>query len=160
MDYHVPYEIERKFLVKNAHLPDLDKGVQISQGYLYAGTEKTIRLRIKEQQGFITIKGPSDKGARPEFEYAIPFMDAQFMLENYCREGRIEKIRREIAWAGKTWEIDEFLGENNGLWIAEVELLTQDEDVELPPWIGAEVTGDNRYHNSSLSVHPYTHWEL
>ena len=153
-------EIERKFLVNTKLLPSGVQGIKIIQGYLHISDQKTIRVRISGELAYITIKGPDKNGVRPEFEYAIPTEDARFMLANFCRNGQIEKIRRKINWAGKTWEIDEFFGENKGLWLAEVELDNRNESLELPVWVSKEVTGDSRFHNSVLSAHPYSSWEL
>jgi len=153
-------EIERKFLVHTELLPLGVPGISICQGYLHTSRQKTIRVRLAGEQAWITIKGPDDNGVRPEFEYSIPPKEASYFLEFLCLGGKIEKIRREIDWSGKTWEVDEFLGENQGLWIAEIELTHRDEMVDLPPWIQKEVTGDYRFHNSYLSIHPFCGWDI
>ena len=153
-------EIERKFLVNIELLPAEIQGVRIVQGYLHVSNQKSIRIRIAGELAYITLKGPDTDGVRTEFEYAIPIEDARFMLTNFCTGGKIEKVRRKINWSGKTWELDEFLGENIGLWIAEIELANRDEPVGLPPWIRKEVTGDHRFHNTYLSAHPYSGWNI
>jgi adenylate cyclase len=153
-------EIERKFLVHIDMLPSDIPEIDIQQGYLLTSHQKTIRVRIGGEKAWITIKGPDINGVRPEFEYPIPREDASYMFHNFCIGGKIEKIRRKIDFSGKTWEVDEFLGENKGLWIAEIELVQRDEIVDLPPWIRKEVTGDHRFHNSYLSNHPYSTWNI
>jgi adenylate cyclase len=153
-------EIERKFLVKNELLKLETAGIRIIQGYLHISDQKTIRVRIAGEKAFFTLKGPDHNGVRVEYEYEVPVEDARFILTTYCVNEAIEKIRYKIVHSGKTWEIDEFLGRNKGLWLAEIELTDRNEVVELPDFISAEVTGDFHYHNSYLSSHPFSQWNL
>jgi len=154
-------EIERKFLIAKGGLEEacrLDgEGVPYAQGYLSRGTGRTVRIRIAGSAAFLTVKGPVTGISRAEFEYEIPINDARQMLM-LCDGPVIEKIRRRIPHCGHVWEVDEFMGENEGLAVAEVELATADEFIEIPSWIGKEVTGDPRYYNSNLTVHPYRLW--
>ena len=150
-------EIERKFLVSGepwrTHV-----GAYYRQGYLTTDPERTVRVRIAGEQGVLTIKGKSSGAVRAEFEYPIPLADAEYLLENLCPKPQIEKLRYRIAHAGLTWEVDVFRGENYGLVIAEVEIESADQAVELPPWVGREVTGDKRFFNAYLTEHPYLTW--
>jgi len=152
-------EIERKFLV---NLPEWDrlnkpKGIAFRQGYMVREKEKTVRIRIADDHAFITIKGESAGFSRSEYENTIPTKDAEELLISFCKEV-IVKTRYCIDHAGKTWEVDVFAGDNDGLIVAEIELESEHEQFDLPAWIAQEVTGDNRYYNSNLSVHPYTTW--
>lgn len=144
-------EIERKFLVDEKKLPAqiLNGGVKISQGYLSVEPARTIRVRIKGERGFLTIKSANVGIVRKEFEYEIPFDDAQEILK-LCAPRILEKVRYKVEYAGKIWEVDVFGGRNAGLILAEVELATVDEEIILPDWIGAEVSEDKRYFNSNL----------
>lgn len=152
-------EIERKFLVNGDFKSSAYKTFEIAQGYLSSTPERTVRIRIKSDKAFITIKGFSDSTGvmRSEWEYEIPLSDAKDMLQ-LCEEGIIRKRRYLVKVGDHTFEVDEFLDENLGLIMAEVELAELNEDVELPTWIGKEVTGDKRYYNSYLSRKPYTTW--
>jgi adenylate cyclase len=148
-------EIERKFLVNVELIPIGIDGIGIRQGYLLVSPEKSVRVRIAGHKAFITVKGSDHQGSRPEFEYEIPVEDAEFMLANHCQGQKISKIRRHIIHKGHLWEIDEFLEDNKGLWLAEIELSDAGEIIELPSWVTVEVTGDKKYYNSYLSQHPY-----
>jgi len=154
-------EIERKFLIAEGAGEDAlllgGEGVPYAQGYLSRGTGRTVRVRIAGAKAYLTIKGPVTGISRAEFEYEIPVADARQMLP-LCDGPVIEKIRRRIPHGGHVWEVDEFLGENAGLTVAEVELATAEDSVEIPSWIGKEVTGDPRYYNSNLTEHPYRLW--
>ncbi|MDD3079023.1 MAG: CYTH domain-containing protein [Paludibacter sp.] len=152
-------EIERKFLIKSEYKDYIKKEYQIAQGYLSSVPERTVRIRIKQDKAYITIKGESsDNGlSRFEWEKEIPVSDAQILLK-LCEVGVIEKTRYEIDFAGKTFEVDEFHGENEGLILAELELTDENESVNLPDWIGKEVTGDKRYYNSYISKNPFKYW--
>lgn len=154
-------EIERKFLIAGGGLTEVSRlyaeGVQYAQGYLSRATGRTVRVRIAGAEAFLTVKGPVTGISRAEFEYEIPINDARQMLM-LCDGPVVEKIRRRIPHCGHVWEVDEFMGENEGLTVAEVELATADESVEIPSWIGKEVSGDPRYYNSNLTVHPYRLW--
>ncbi|MBW4521819.1 MAG: CYTH domain-containing protein [Scytolyngbya sp. HA4215-MV1] len=151
-------EIERKFLVKGDTWRHLATGNFYSQGYITSGNGRTVRVRIVGNQGYLTIKGPTAGLARSEFEYPIPITDAQEMLDTLCDRPLIEKTRYKIPWQGLVWEVDEFAGENQGLILAEVELTDPAQTVDLPLWIGKEVSDDRRYFNSNLAKHPFTHW--
>ncbi|HSI13246.1 MAG TPA: CYTH domain-containing protein [Chthoniobacter sp.] len=150
-------EIERKFLLKSDAWRELADGVTYRQGYLSATPERTVRVRIAGDEAFLTVKGRSVKNSRAEFEYSIPLADAEQMLK-LCEGPLVEKTRYEIPHAGKTWQVDEFCGDNHGLVTAEVELTTESEQPEIPDWIGEEVSGDPRYYNSNLARHPFSAW--
>jgi len=154
----MPQEIERKFLLKNDTWRQAAEGVRYRQGYLCTEKERTVRVRTAGDTGYLTIKGESVGATRSEYEYTIPRADADEMLDRLCLRPIIEKVRYKIPFAGLTWEVDEFEGENAGLLLAEVELESEDQAVELPEWAGEEVTGDPRYYNASLITHPYSHW--
>ncbi|MCD8042479.1 MAG: CYTH domain-containing protein [Tannerellaceae bacterium] len=144
-------EIERKFLVKGDFSPGVKRAYRIVQGYLCSAPERTVRIRIRDREAFITIKGPSsgDGLTRYEFEQPIPLADAEELLK-LCEPGIIEKVRHIIPAGTHTWEVDVFHGENEGLVMAEIELKNPNEAINLPDWIGEEVTGDPRYYNSML----------
>lgn len=149
-------EIERKFLLcgddwRNA------PAISIRQGYLSRDAARTVRVRTSGDNAWLTIKGKSKGAVRAEFEYAIPLADANALLA-LCERPLIEKNRHIIEYAGMTWEIDEFFGENRGLIVAEIELESEDQVFERPHWIGEEVTDDPRYYNSQLSLTPYSEW--
>jgi CYTH domain-containing protein len=129
------------------------------QVYLVAVPVRTVRVRIEGERAVITIKGKSIGASRGEWEYGIPVPDATELLDGLCEQPQVEKIRHRIEHAGHTWEVDEFLGPNAGLVVAEIELDAEDEAFEKPDWIGAEVTGDKRYYNSSLIRQPYSQWK-
>jgi adenylate cyclase len=144
-------EIERKFLVdKSVAEALLDvKRFQIRQGYLKRSKECTVRIRIRNKTGFLTIKGASENFTRDEFEYEIPLTEAEQLLD-LCGIYVLDKIRYELQFAGKTWEIDEFQGKLNGFWLAEIELEHENEEFERPEWLGKEVSLDSRFTNSTL----------
>lgn len=150
-------EIERKFLVQRGLLPKPEASLPIVQGYLHTG-RLTVRIRICGESAWLTLKGPTRGIERAEFEYPVPIEDARQMLDAYALPGRIEKTRHHFHHGGLLWEVDEFGGENAGLVIAEVELETAAQRPDLPPWIGAEVSGDPRYYNSNLAQNPYRTW--
>ena len=150
-------EIERKFLVdKNKWKPTVE-GEKIAQGYLQYDVNKVVRVRIKGDKGYLTVKGKTDGISRLEFEYEIPVNDAEEMLV-LCGGGVVEKIRYEIPFKGYVWEVDEFFGENEGLLMAEVEMKNADEKPQIPDWITEEVSNDKRYFNSYLSRNPFKSW--
>ena len=152
-------EIERKFLVAGddwRHAP----AVPYAQGYLNRDKQRTVRVRIVEDSAWLTVKGANTGAAgatRAEFEYPIPVADAEQLLA-LCDGPLVRKLRRVVVHAGATWEIDEFQGDNAGLVVAEIELGSEDEAFERPPWLGAEVTHDPRYFNSSLATAPFSTW--
>jgi CYTH domain-containing protein len=149
-------EIERKFLVNGDFHPYITKKVRIIQGYLCVSPKRTVRVRIKDDAAFITVKGPSKKNgfSRAEFEYVIPIIDAVEMMK-LC-QSTIEKERYYVQEGNHTFEIDVFQGVHEGLVIAELELSSENEPFHWPDWLGEEVTGDYRYYNSYLSTHPFS----
>jgi adenylate cyclase len=149
-------EIERKFLVTGTQWRQAAP-LRLSQGYLSRDKERTVRVRIAGPKAFLTVKGLSQGASRAEFEYEVPLQDAQQMLA-LCDGPVVEKLRHVLAFAGLTWEVDEFLGANQGLVVAEVELAREDQPIDKPSWVGAEVTDDPRYFNSSLAVRPFGAW--
>lgn len=151
-------EIERKFLVTSDAYKFAAQGVLYRQGYLCTDKARTVRVRIAADKAFMTVKGLTAGIVRPEFEYEIPVADAAAMLDDLCLHPLIEKRRYTLTIDGLQWEIDEFLGDNLGLVVAEVELTDTAQHINLPPWIGREVSDDPRYFNSSLIAHPYCNW--
>lgn len=151
-------EIERKFLVTGDTWRQVD-GTLYRQGYLNTIKERTVRVRRKGEQGYLTIKGETVGATRLEFEYEIPADDADQMLDVLCERPLIEKKRYKVEHQGLIWEVDEFFGENEGLILAEVELTHEDQSVPKPNWIGEEVTDDPRYFNANLVNHPYRQWD-
>ncbi|QJE01209.1 CYTH domain-containing protein [Massilia forsythiae] len=152
-------EIERKFLLNGDDWRGLGQPTLMRQGYLCADPVRTVRVRIEGARAVVTIKGKSTGASRGEWEYAIPVPDAAELLEGLCEQPLVEKIRHRIAHAGHVWEVDEFLGQNAGLIVAEIELGAEEEAFDRPDWIGREVTGDKRYYNSSLVRLPYARWK-
>jgi adenylate cyclase len=152
-------EIERKFLPASDGWRGLGEATLMRQGYLSSDPLRTVRVRIEGERAAITIKSKSTGATRGEWEYEIPVADAAELLERLCEQPLVEKVRHRIAHADHTWEVDEFLGRNAGLVVAEIELGTEDEAFEKPGWIGQEVTGDARYYNSSLIRLPYSTWK-
>lgn len=154
-------EIERKFLVKDdSYKKDVQKSYEISQGYIARDGGNTVRVRIRDNQGFLTIKGRMmpDGLSRPEWEMEIPYSDAVELLK-LCKSGLIQKTRNIIPIGnGLKWEVDEFKGDNSQLTVAEVELPSPDTDYPTPAWLGTEVTGVKEFTNSYLSMHPYNTW--
>ena len=153
-------EIERKFLVRNDdYKRQAYDSSRICQGYICSGHGRTVRVRIRDQRGYLTIKGPSnaDGISRYEFEKEITLDEAQHLME-LCEPGRIDKTRYLVKSGDHTFEVDEFHGDNEGLVMAEVELQSEDESFEKPDFIGKEVTGDRRYYNGHLSKKPYCVW--
>ncbi len=154
-------EIERKFLVKDDSYRQLAcRKSRVEQGYICSEQDRTVRVRIRGGKGYLTIKGLSNASgtSRYEWEREIPLSDAEELMK-LCGPGRIEKVRYLVDYAGHVFEVDEFHGENEGLVVAEVELQSETEPVELPDFIGEEVTGQTRYYNSFLMKRPYTAWE-
>lgn len=151
-------EIERKFLVHEDDAWRQVEGTPYRQGYLNTAKERTVRVRTIGSRGYLTIKGEAKWATRSEFEYEIPVQEAQQMLEDLCIRPLIEKTRRKIEWDGLTWEVDEFLGANKGLILAEVELESEDQSFTRPAWVGSEVTTEPRYYNANLVNKPYAQW--
>ena len=152
-------EIERKFLVKGPFKEQAASRTHIIQGYISSQKGRTVRVRLRDQQAYLTIKGPSRDGglSRYEFEKEIT-IDEGLSLLTLCEPGVIEKDRWLVPCGKHTFEVDEFFGENEGLLLAEVELSAPDEPFEKPSFLGQEVTGDRRYYNSSLRINPYSKW--
>lgn len=153
-------EIERKFLVTSeAFKKEALKSSRIAQGFLNSHKSRTVRIRIADDKGFITIKGPSSASglSRLEWETEIPKEEAKNLLE-LCEPGQIHKTRYYVKMGQHVFEVDEFFGENQGLLVAEVELSSEDEVFKTPDWLGEEVTGDVKYYNSMLSKTPYSQW--
>ena len=153
-------EIERKFLVtSDAYRQEATSQTRIAQGYLSTDPDRTVRVRIMGDKGFLTIKGgPNDSGTtRFEWEIEIGTAEATNLID-LCNTGILEKYRYEVPYGNHFFEVDEFLGENKGLVIAEVELNHEDEKFEKPEWLGEEVTGQKQYYNSQLSKNPFSTW--
>lgn len=152
-------EIERKFLVKGDFKPFAHKATRITQGYLSSEPERTVRVRIMGDKGYITVKGIGNASgaSRFEWEMEIPLKDAEQLIK-ICEPGVIDKTRYLVKVGQHTYEVDEFYGENQGLILAEIELQNENEPFEKPDWIGEEVTGDTRYFNSMLMKNPYSRW--
>lgn len=156
-ELRVGWEIERKFLVRgNAWRVGTPRVMR--QGYLSRAKNTNVRIRIDGNHAFLTIKGHTQGATRREFEYPIPLVDAEQMLSEMCERPLIEKHRYDVQYRGQRWEVDEFLGENAGLVVAEIELDAEDAPLELPEWIDREVTSDPRYFNSNLGQQPYSRW--
>ena len=156
----MPMEIERKFLVAGDYKSFARKSLRITQGYISSIPERTVRVRIMGDKGFITIKGVASDGgvSRFEWEKEIPVSEAQDLLQ-ICEPGVIDKTRYLVEVGNHTYEVDEFYGDNDGLVVAEIELAAEDEAFVKPEWLGEEVTGDNRYYNSMLMKSPYKNWK-
>jgi adenylate cyclase len=152
-------ETERKFLVKGDDWKKQGKGQLYQQGYLSSHPDRTVRVRTAGNNGFLTIKGRTTGASRTEYEYPIPYADAQEMLEQLCEKPIIKKIRFRIDYEGLLWEVDEFQGDNQGLVVAEVELTDEQQMVILPAWVDREVTADDRYYNANLFKHPFSRWD-
>ncbi len=152
-------EIERKFLVKGDFKPFVKHSMRIVQGYLSSVPERTVRVRIKGDKGFITVKGIGNESGASRFEWEkeISKEDVENLLK-ICEPGVIDKTRYLVEVGKHTYEVDEFYGDNAGLIVAEVELEQENESFEKPEWLGEEVTGDAKYYNSMLMKHPYTKW--
>lgn len=150
-------EIERKFLVEGDGYRALAQGMPYRQGYLRADVACTVRVRTMGDKAALTIKGPTAGLSRAEFEYPIPLEDAGRLLAMCCLPV-VEKTRYEVPFGGLVWHVDEFHGANRGLVIAECELESEDQEVVAPGWVGAEVSGDPRYFNSSLARQPFAEW--
>ena len=153
-------EIERKFLVKDDSYKAMAyHASRIAQGYICSMRGRTVRVRIRDEKGYLTIKGPADEAGlgRYEWEKEIPLQEAQELMK-LCEPGMIDKTRYLVQSGNHVFEVDEFYGDNQGLVLAEVELVSEDETFEKPSWLGEEVTGDVRYYNSVLLRNPYKNW--
>ena len=153
-------EIERKFLVANESWRELaNEGTLYRQGYLIGAKQASVRVRIEGEQAFLNIKSMTLGVTRQEYQYSIPLDEAIQLLDTLCEKPLIEKTRYKLHYAGQEWEIDVFAGENAGLIVAEVELESEQQHIDLPPWVGVEVSTDPRYYNVNLVKHPYTTWQ-
>ncbi|MDO4819005.1 MAG: CYTH domain-containing protein [Prevotella sp.] len=152
-------EIERKFLVKGAFKHLAHSSSHIIQGYILSSGGRTVRVRIRDDKGFLTIKGPSHDGglSRYEWEHEIPLAEAQELM-HLCENGIIDKTRYLVPWGQHIIEVDEFHGENKGLVIAEIEFSSSDESYEKPEFLGRELTGDHRFYNGTLRLNPFCLW--
>ena len=154
-------EIERKFLVNSTDFKKEPHTLkQVAQGYLNSNPDRTVRIRIAAEKGYITIKGKGNASGMSRFEWEkeIPLEEAKNLLQ-LCEPGIIKKTRYAIPAGGHVFEVDEFLDENQGLVVAEIELSSESESFEKPQWLGKEVTNDQRYYNAWLSKNPYTRWQ-
>jgi CYTH domain-containing protein len=152
-------EIERKFLVNGTGWKKTAQGVEYRQGYLTLDPERTVRVRIAGEKGYLTVKGGSRGLTRLEFEYEIAYADAVDLLDRLCIKPLLEKKRYRVEHQGLVWEVDEFAGENSGLVVAEVELESETQEFSPPDWIGEEVSADPRYFNASLVLRPWKTWK-
>lgn len=153
-------EIERKFLVDHEAWHKMKKpdGVHYRQGYILNDDKRSVRVRVTDKHSYLTLKGSGDSHvSRKEYEYEIPVSDGKELLKAFTKSGT-EKIRYRIPAGDFTWEVDEFLGDNAGLIVAEIELKNEQDKFEKPDWVTREVTDDERYTNSSLAVHPFKDW--
>ena len=152
-------EIERKFLVKDdSWRQQADAGTHYRQGYLIGAKQASVRVRIEGDKAFLNIKSMTLGVTRQEYQYPLPPDEAQEMLDTLCEKPLVEKTRYKIQHGGHEWEIDVFAGDNTGLVVAEVELQSEQEAIELPRWVGVEVSADPRYYNVNLVKHPYSTW--
>ncbi|HEY8499428.1 MAG TPA: CYTH domain-containing protein [Clostridia bacterium] len=151
-------EIERKFLVKNMSFKENSTGVLYLQGYMSTDSKVAVRVRTVGSKAYLTIKGMRSGISRLEYEYEIPYEDANEIMHNLCKKPIIKKYRYKVCYKGYTWEIDEFLDENEGLIVAEIELQSEEEQFPKPDFIGEEITYDFRYLNSNLVNRPYKTW--
>ncbi|MGA1597438.1 MAG: CYTH domain-containing protein [bacterium] len=151
-------EIERKFLVVSEEWRGQGECLRFEQGYLSRSPERSVRVRIEGDRAKLNIKSGKSLLRRLEFEYDLPLEDARHLLREVCEKPLLQKERTVLEYAGKVWEVDEFFGENQGLIVAEVELQDENERVDLPPWIGEEVSHDPRYLNISLIDRPFQNW--
>ena len=153
-------EIEKKFLVAGEFKESAKKATRITQGYLSSVPERTVRVRVKGEKGYITVKGIGNDSCASRFEWEkeIPVEDVRDLLK-ICEPGVIDKTRYLVDCDGHTFEVDEFYGDNDGLVVAEVELSDENEAFTRPSWLGEEVTGDKKYYNSMLMKNPYKNWK-
>ena len=155
----MPKEIERKYLLQSGEWKNhIDKKIIIKQGYLSSNPDSTVRIRLTNDKAFLTIKSKTIGITRSEYEYAIPIVEAEELL-HLCTKPLISKTRYIVIQNKSTWEVDIFEGENEGLEVAEIELVNPDQIIEKPNWLGEEVSNDPRYYNSSLAKHPFKDWD-
>lgn len=151
-------EIERKFLVVSDAWRKGAEAVSCRQAYLWSDPRGGVRVRVMGERAYLTIKGDKRGITRSEFEYEIPRADAEELIDRYGGGRVVEKTRYTLAASGRHWEVDVFEGRNRGLTVAEMELQSEDEVFDLPPWVGEEVSNDSRYVNANLARHPYGEW--
>ena len=153
-------EIERKFLVlSQAYREAASSHSRIVQGFLNRDPERTVRVRRMDDKGYLTIKGPTNDSGTTRFEWESEISLGEVgNLFDLCERGILEKVRYSVPYGGRIFEVDEFLGENKGLVVAELELEHEDQPFERPSWLGEEVTGQKKYYNSQLSQHPFSQW--
>jgi adenylate cyclase len=155
----MPVEIERKFLVAgDAWRASVTRTELFRQGYLATTRSCSVRVRVGGERAWLGLKGRVIGMSRPEYEYSIPVVEAREILDTLSDEGLVEKYRHWVTHGDREWEVDEFLGANAGLVVAELEIEREDEDFPLPSWLGPEVTHDVRYYNSSLALAPWSRW--
>lgn len=154
----MPLEIERKFLINLDQIELPNNGLNIKQAYINTTSNTTVRVRVVNDKAYLTLKGENREAVRSEFEYEIPLAEAKDIMGELCARPLIEKVRYKILFGSHIWEIDIFSGDNNGLCIAEVEMQSEDEYLEMPGWIVQEVTGQQRFYNSQLIKTPYKQW--
>lgn len=152
-------EIEYKFLVTSNEWKKKSGGVFYKQGYLSVDKKKTVRVRTEGKKAKLTLKGEKTGPSGKEFEYEIPYKDAEYILDNLCIKPLIEKKRYKIKYDGFTWDVDEFFGENEGLVLAEIELESIDQKFKKPDWVGEDVTRDPKYKNANLVKNPFIKWK-
>ncbi len=153
-------EIEKKFLLKNTDWRGyIQSSRKMEQGYFETQGNVTVRVRLDENIGRLTIKGPTTGMSRSEFEYEIPAQDAREILDQFCGTRIVKKTRHFVPWKQHTWEIDEFDFQNKGLFVAEIELTSENESFAMPPWIGNEVSHDKRFSNAALANTPFSQWD-
>jgi adenylate cyclase len=152
-------EIERKFLVDHEKwdLVVKPEGIPYRQGYILSDENRTVRVRVSDKKSFLNLKSKSSNLSLDEYEYEIPLQEGLEILRSFTTDGT-EKIRYNIPFEGKLWEVDEFLGDNAGLIVAEIELESEDEEFAKPAWVTDEVTDDGKYTNAALAKHPFKNW--
>ena len=151
-------EIERKFLIDISGVESIGSGSRIKQGYISTTDNTAVRIRVSGTVAYLTLKGENQGATRPEFEYEIPIEDANEIIKELCSGPVIDKTRYLVEYGSHTWEIDVFHGDNDGLIVAEVELESETEEVDLPKWVINEVTGEVKYYNISLLDNPFNKW--
>jgi adenylate cyclase len=151
-------EIERKFLIDLDKLGPLKNGIDIKQGYISTRDKTVVRARVAGDKAYLTLKGKNSGVTRTEFEYEIPVSDASQIISELCNGLIVEKTRYLISYSEHVWEVDIFHGDNDGLVVAEIELVSENTNFDKPVWVGKEVSGDVRYYNSSLLDNPFRTW--
>jgi adenylate cyclase len=155
----MPIEIEHKYLIDLEKWKEVipDQSIEMAQAYMVSEADKTIRVRIAGEKAYLTIKGKSHGASRAEFEYEIPRNEGEQLIKQFCAK-IVKKRRHLVVFNSKTWEVDEFLDKNKGLFVAEIELNSEDEKYLKPAWVKENVTSDFKYTNSQLAKHPFCEW--